>query len=179
MLDGYRVLDLTDDRGLIAGRLLADLGADVVLVEPAGGRARRVPPLPGGGAGSLLFDALAANRRGVAVDLDCAEGQERRVRDLTAAADFLLESADPGYLGARGLGWEELRQVNPELVYVSVTAFGSSGPKAGYPASDLTVWAAGGPLEPHRDGDRPPVRISVPQAFLHAGADAARTRLLG
>jgi crotonobetainyl-CoA:carnitine CoA-transferase CaiB-like acyl-CoA transferase len=170
-LSGYRVLDLTDERGLIAGRMLADLGADVVQVEPPGGStARHCAPLDAGG--SLYFDAYAANKRGVIADPDTADGQQL-IRQLAAAADILIESTDPGVMAARGLDWPDLQQVNPRLIYVSVTAFGRTGPKAHYAASDLTVWAAGGPLNLNRDGTLPPVRISVPQTYLHAGADAA------
>lgn len=171
-LSGYRVVDLTDERGMIAGRMLADLGADVIQVEPPGGSAaRRCPPLEADG-GSLYFDAYAANKRGVVADPDDPEGQ-RLIRELAAAADILIESADPGAMAARGLDWPDLEQLNPGLIYVSVTAFGRTGPKAHYAESDLTVWAAGGPLDLNRDGTRPPVRISLPQTYLHAGADAA------
>lgn len=163
-LSGYRVLDLTDERGLVAGRMLADLGADVVQVEPPGGAEAR--------DGSLVFDAYAANKRGIVADLDSDEGRDL-IRDLAAEADFLIESADPGVMADRGLDWPDLRERNPRLVYVSITAFGRTGPKSGHAASDLTIWAAGGPLDPHRDGDRPPVRISIEQAYRHAGADAA------
>ena len=176
-LSGYRVLDLTDERGMIAGRMLADLGADVVQVEPASGSAaRRCAPLEADG-GSLFFDAYAANKRGIAVDLDGPGGQ-RLVRELAAAADILIESTAPGLMAARGLDWPDLRPINSRLIYVSVTPFGRTGPKADYAESDLIVWAAGGPLDPHRDGTRPPVRISLPQAYLHAGADAAAGALL-
>jgi crotonobetainyl-CoA:carnitine CoA-transferase CaiB-like acyl-CoA transferase len=171
-LSGYRVLDLTDERGMIAGRMLADLGADVVQVEPPGGStARRCPPLEAESR-SLYFDAYAANKRGIVADPDGPDGQ-RLIRELASAADIVIESADPGVMAARGLDWPDLRQVNPRLIYVSVTAFGRTGPKAGYAESDLTVWAAGGPLDLNRDDTRPPVRISLPQAYLHAGADAA------
>jgi crotonobetainyl-CoA:carnitine CoA-transferase CaiB-like acyl-CoA transferase len=176
-LSGYRVLDLTDERGLIAGRMLADLGADVAQVEPPGGStARSSPPLDPGGD-SLFFDAFAANKRGVTADPDTEQGAEL-IRQLAAAADILIESAAPGLMAARGLDWADLRAVNPHLVYVSVTPFGRTGPKAHYAEADLIVWAAGGPLDPHRDGSRPPVRISVPQAYLHAGADAAAGALI-
>jgi crotonobetainyl-CoA:carnitine CoA-transferase CaiB-like acyl-CoA transferase len=169
-LDGYRVLDLTDERGLLAGRILADLGADVVQVEPVGGSTARsrAPHAPDGG--SYFWDAYAANKRGIALDLGSVEGR-RTLRDLAAAADVLIDSGEPP-------GLDELLAGNERLVHVSISAFGRTGPKAGYAASDLVVWAAGGPLDPHRDGDRPPVRISVPQAFLHAGADAAGGALL-
>jgi crotonobetainyl-CoA:carnitine CoA-transferase CaiB-like acyl-CoA transferase len=179
-LDGYRVLDLTDERGLLAGRLLADLGADVVAVEPPGGStARSSPPLLGGPGRrpSLLWDTYAANKRGIEADLASARGRAL-ARRLAAAADFLIESARPGVMQQLGLDWPDLKAVNPRLVYVSVTAFGRTGPKAGYADSDLVVWAAGGPLDPHRDPRRGPVRISLPQAFLHAAADAAAGALI-
>ena len=128
-LSGYRVLDLTDERGMVAGRMLADLGADVVQAEPAAGStARRCLPLEADGR-SLYFDAYAANKRGIVADPDEPDGQ-RLIRELAAAADILIESADPGVMAARGLDWPDLEKVNPRLIYVSVTPFGRTGPKA-------------------------------------------------
>jgi len=72
-----------------------------------------------------------------------------------------------------GLTYDDLRARNPALIVVSITPFGSTGLKSGYAESDLVLWAAGGPLHPHRDGDGPPLRISVPQSWLHAAADGA------
>lgn len=176
-LTAYRVLDLSDERGLIAGRMLADLGADVVQLEPvAGSTARQRAPMLNDDI-SLFFDAYAANKRGVAVDLVTEEGRQL-VHRLADAADILIESARPGTMAALCLGYDQLKQTNPRLIYVSITAFGQSGPKALYQDADLIAWAAGGPLDPHRDEDRPPVRISLPQAFLQAGADAAAGALL-
>ena len=94
-LDCYRVLDLTDERGLLAGRILSDLGADVVAVEPPGGStARACGPFQeaGGEPRSLLWDAYAAGKRGVTADLDAESGQAL-IRRLAASADFLIESA--------------------------------------------------------------------------------------
>ncbi|MET0699028.1 MAG: CoA transferase [Mycobacterium sp.] len=171
-----RVLDLTDERGLLAGRILADLGADVVAVEPpAGSSARRCSPHRG--ESSYVWDTFSANKRGITADLDTIDGQ-RTVRELAAVADILIESAGASVLADRGLDYPDLRAVNGRLIYVSITAFGRHGPKARHAASDLTVWAAGGPLAPHRDGDTPPVRISLPQAYLHAAADAASGALI-
>ena len=162
---------------MIAGRMLADPGADVIQVEPLGGStARACAPLDASGA-SLFFDAYAANKRGVAADPDTAAGQSL-IRRLAAAADILIESADPGLMAPRSLDWADLRKVNPRLVYVSVTPFERTGQKAHYAESDLTVWAAGGPLNPHRDGIRRPVRVSLPQSYRQAGADAAAGALL-
>lgn len=175
MLEHLRVLDLTDERGLLCGRLLADLGADIVQVEPlAGSPARAAPPVAGR---SLYWETFAANKRGVALDLD-APADLATLRELAARADILVTSMPARWLAERGLDPETLLAAAPRLVYTAISAFGRTGPKAGYADCDLVVWAAGGPLDPHRDGDRPPLRISVPQAFLHASADAAAGALI-
>jgi crotonobetainyl-CoA:carnitine CoA-transferase CaiB-like acyl-CoA transferase len=176
-LDPYRVVDFTNERGLLAGRMLADLGADVVQVErPDGSSARRVGPFSPDGE-SLYWGAYAANKRGVTCDLDDVEGRELALR-LCADADFVFESETPGVMARRGLAYNDVRHVNPRVVYTSITPFGSDGPKAGYADSELVLWASGGPLYAHRDGDRPPLRISVPQAYLHAAADGAGGALI-
>ncbi|WP_244928920.1 CoA transferase [Nocardioides sp. W7] len=174
MIEHLKVLDLTDERGLLCGRVLADLGADVVQVEPpSGSTGRRAAPLVGDdGDVSLVWQTFGANRRGVCLDLDTAEGQDS-FRRLARAADVVVTSMAPQWLRDRGLDPGTLRAEDPALVCVVISGFGWDGPKASYADTDLVVWAAGGPLEPHRDGDRPPLRISVPQAYLHAGADAA------
>jgi crotonobetainyl-CoA:carnitine CoA-transferase CaiB-like acyl-CoA transferase len=176
LLGGYRVLDCTDERGLLAGRMLADLGADVVAVEPPeGSTARHAPPRHDGG--SMQWDTYGANKRGIVCDLRTAAGRDELLA-LAGVADFLFESAGPGRFDALGLGWEDLRAVNPRLVYVSMTDFGPTGPKAGWAATELTLWAAGGPLAYNQDAERPPVRITTPQAHLHAAADAAGGALI-
>lgn len=179
MLEHVRVLDLTDERGLLCGRLLADLGADVVQVEPLGGSgARSAPPLAGDRPRTSMFwETFAANKRGVALDLDGGSGTAV-VRSLAAQADILVTSWPKEWLRERRLDPESLRRAAPRLIYTVISAFGWSGPKADYADSDLVVWAAGGPLDPHRDGERAPLRISAPQAFLHAAADAAAGALL-
>ncbi len=181
MLSPYRVLDLTDDRGLICGQILADLGADVIAVEPPGGNpARRLGPFVNDEPHperSLYWWAYSRNKRSVTLDIESEDGQEK-LRELVRRADFLIESYDPGYLAERGLGYDDLAGINPALVYVSITPFGQDGPKARYAATDLIVEAAGGNLVLQGDDDRPPVRVSVPQAFLHAGAEAAGAALI-
>ena len=128
-LDPYRVVDFTDERGLLAGRMLADLGADVVQVEPPdGSSARRVGPFSPDGE-SLYWEAYAANKRGVTCDLDDVEGRELALR-LCADADFVFESETPGVMARRGLAYDDVRRVNPRVVYTSITPFGSDGPKA-------------------------------------------------
>ncbi len=181
VLSPYRVLDLSDERGLICGQILASLGADVILVEPPGGSpARGVPPLLNGapeGERSLFWAAYARDRRSVELDLDAPEGRAALLR-LAASADILIESADPGAMAARGLAYDDFAAVNPGLVYVSISAFGQGGPKARYAATDLTVAAASGSLHIAGYPDRPPVRVSAPQSFLHGGAEAAGAALV-
>ena len=176
MLSSYRVLDLSDERGLLCGQILADLGADVLQVEPPeGSPARRLGPFYAdepNAEHSLYWWAFARNKRGVTADLETEDGREF-VRKLVPTAHFLIESDSPGAMARRGLGYEDLAELNPGLVYASITPFGQTGPKAQHRATDLTVLAAGGPLVLSGDDDRPPVRLSVPQAFLHASAEAA------
>jgi crotonobetainyl-CoA:carnitine CoA-transferase CaiB-like acyl-CoA transferase len=111
------------------------------------------------------------------LDVSTPEGQAT-LRRLVRHADFLVESFAPGTLAAYGLGYTDLKTLNPALIYVSITPFGQSGPKAHYAASDLTLLAAGGQLVLTGDADRAPVRTSVPQAELHAGAEAAGAALV-
>jgi len=176
MLSPYRVLDLTNERGLLCGQMLADLGADVIAIEPPGGNsARKLGPFVDGEPGperSLYWWSYARNKRSVTLDITTVEGRDELLR-LAESAHFLIESERPGRMAELGLGYKELAAVNPALVYVSISAFGQTGPKAAYAESDLTVGAffVG-------DADRALVRLSVPQAYLHAGAEAAGAALI-
>ena len=147
MLRGTRVLDFTDERGLLTGQILADLGADVIHVEPPGGsRARGIGPFAGDREdpeGSLLWWSYARNERSIALDLDDTDDRAVLAR-LLADADFLIESEAPGVMDARGLGYANLRHDHPGLIYVSISPFGQAGPKASLPATDLTISAASG-----------------------------------
>jgi crotonobetainyl-CoA:carnitine CoA-transferase CaiB-like acyl-CoA transferase len=180
MLSPYRVLDLSDERGQLCGQILGDLGADVILVEPPGGSLTRQSGPFYKGQGhldrSLGFWALNRNKRSMTLDLD-RENDRNKLCALAAAADFLIESANPGSMVQRGLGYANLSALNPRLIYASISAFGQDGPKANYAASDLTVIAAGGPLLFQGETDLP-LRITIPQAFLHASADAAAAVLI-
>ena len=176
MLTPYRVLDLTTERGLLCGQMLADMGADVIKVEPVGGSpARQIGPFykdqPHPNR-SLYWWAYNRNKRSITLDIECDAGRDLLLR-LVERADFLIESHNPGYLAERKLGYADLAAINPALIFVSITPFGQDGPKATYADSDLIIMAAGGPLILAGDEDRPPVRLSVPQAYLHACADAA------
>jgi crotonobetainyl-CoA:carnitine CoA-transferase CaiB-like acyl-CoA transferase len=141
-LAGLRVLDLADEKGELAGRLLADYGADVVRVEPPeGARSRQAPPFQAGR--SLYFAYRNFNKRGLALELS-DEGGRARLRELATRADVLIESFEPGGLAARGLDAETLRAANPGLVVLSISDFGASGPYRDWVATDATLEALGG-----------------------------------
>ena len=182
MLSPYRVLDLTDHRGEIAGMILADLGADVIKIEPPGGSpARSQGPFlrdAPEAERSLQFQAYNRNKRSIVLDL--ADGTDAdTLLQMVAAADFVLESAPGSSLAANGMGFDRLCAVNPHLVYVQISPYGVDGPAADWPASDLTIAALGGPVALQGQADRDPVRISVPQVWRHAGAEAAVAALVG
>jgi crotonobetainyl-CoA:carnitine CoA-transferase CaiB-like acyl-CoA transferase len=181
MLNGCRVLDLTTERGLLCGQILGDLGADVIKIEPPGGSAvRALKPFFADETGperSVYWWAYNRNKRGITLNLETSEGRDL-FRKLAAKADLVIESDNPGHLSSYGLGYNDLRALNPALVYVSITPFGQDGPKATYADSDLIVMAASGVLVLYGDEDRAPIRMSVPQAYLHACADAAGAALI-
>ena len=181
LLDPYRVLDLCDERGLLAGKILADMGADVVHVEPPGGSpARNVGPLHGDDPNpekSLFWWAYAANKRSITLDLENRDGQDL-LRKLVAKSDFLIESFAPGYLENLGLDYGQLSAINPRLVMVSITPFGQDGPYSNYQASDIVGMALGGFMYLTGDDDRAPVRISFPHFYLHGGAAGATAAML-
>jgi crotonobetainyl-CoA:carnitine CoA-transferase CaiB-like acyl-CoA transferase len=173
MLSPYRVLDLTDDRGWFAGYLLAQMGAEVVAVEPAGGhRARQLGPFAGDEPG--LENALAhrAYQRGKASAVVVSQAE---LEQLAANADVVVDCGafPPGLVDL-----DHLRKLDPRLVTVSISPFGLDGPKAAWRGTDLVVAAASGTMSITGDRDRPPVRTSLPQTWLYAGADAAVAALI-
>ena len=176
MLSPYVVIDLADHRGDLAGMVLGDLGADVIKVEPPqGSDSRRMAPFLEDAPEpeqSLGYFAFNRNKRGVTLDLSRNEGRQALL-SLVERADFVIESARPGEMAAQGLGYDTLRRVNNRIVYVAITAYGQDGPHAQFPASDLTLAAMGGPMSLQGHPERPPVRLSVPQAWLHASVEAA------
>ncbi|MBI4333840.1 MAG: CoA transferase [Chloroflexi bacterium] len=176
ILGGYRALDLTDTRGYLCGKVLADLGADVIKVErPGGDPGRRLGPfyhnLPHPEK-SLFWFAYNNNKRSITLNLETATGHDILKR-LATKADFVVESFPPGYLDGLGLGYAALSALNRRLVFTSITPFGQTGPYHDFKASDLTVMAMGGHMYLTGDADRRPLRIGFPQAFLHAAAEAA------
>ncbi|MBI4496489.1 MAG: CoA transferase [Chloroflexi bacterium] len=175
LLAGCRVLDLTYERGHLCGRLLGDLGADVIKVEPPQGDPARhqgpfyhsVPDLNT----SLYWWAFNYNKRGITLDIATADGR-MLLRDLVARTDIVLESYQPGYLDSLGLGYEQLRAWNPGVILTSLSPFGQEGPYAQYATSDLVLMGIGGILFHIGDTDRPPGGFPMEQAF-HLGATEA------
>lgn len=176
MLDGLPVLDLTDHRGQFGPWLLAQVGAEVIRVEPTGG------PAPDPQAWHHQGQDLAnlVYRTGETVtELDAASAADRSVlRQLVADAAIIIDSGPPGRLAAFGIDRPKLLELNPDVVRVLVTPFGGDGPRAGQPAVELTVAALGGPLRIQGTPDRAPVHHSVPQTWRHAGAEAAVAALV-
>lgn len=162
MLAAYRVLDVSNRVGWLAGRLLADLGADVIKVEAPGAA----------GIEDADWQAYNVNKRLLRLDLETIAGQLAFDR-LIAGFDVLIESAQPSDPCARCFGVERLKQINPRLIHVSVTPFGSSGPQADWPASDIEMMAAGGAMSLAGEPKGKPLRVSVPQSHCWAGAQAA------
>ena len=175
-LSDCTVLDLTEGGINWCGKVLADFGADVIKVEPPGGSpTRKIGPFVDGRPGperSLFWAAYCVNKRSVVIDLT-EPGGLARFRGLADEADILIESFRPGYMRGLGLGYDDLSATNPGLVYTSVTPFGQTGPYSQYLASDMVAWSMGGMQYLCGDADRPPVRVSAPQAELHAGGQAA------
>lgn len=156
--------------------MLGGLGADVIAIEPPGGSlARRLGPFyqdrPGPNR-SLFWWAFNRNKRAITLNIESADGRDL-LRRLVERADFLVEGFAPGYLESLGLSYTALVEINPRLVMTSITPFGQSGPKVGYADSDIVLMAASGVLAMTGDEDRAPLRMSIPQAYLHAAAEGA------
>ena len=170
-LAGIRVLDLSGLAGQYSGKQFADLGADVILVEPVtGSPVRRDGPFLDDRTHieySLQFAYFNAGKRGMAIDLDRPEGQ-RILRQLAKGADLVLETEKPGTMSNRGLDHATLSACNPSLVMTSVTPFGQTGPYANYEAEDLVALALGGLLYLGGYPDTSPIAVYGNQAYLAA-----------
>jgi crotonobetainyl-CoA:carnitine CoA-transferase CaiB-like acyl-CoA transferase len=179
-LAGLRVLELADEKGQFCGKLMADLGADVIKIEPPGGQhTRTVGPFLDDGPHrerSLSFWHYNTSKRGVTLNLETAAGQTL-LRRLVPTADILLETFPPGYLPSLGLGYDELAQLNPRLIMCSLTPFGQTGPWRDYQTADLLQLAAGGQMgccgyDPEDVPDAPPIAPGGGNAW-HMGSHFA------
>lgn len=182
-LAGMTVLDLTDHRGEFGPWMLAELGADVIKIEPPGGTAARsaLPVRSSDGARGDLrswqFCAYNSNKRSLVLDLD--DPHDRRAFErLVRLAEFVYESGVPGTLAAAGYSHGDLAALNERIVHVQITPFGLDGPRSDDPASELSLAALGGPANMQGVVERAPVKVSIAQAWRHAGAEAAAAGLM-
>jgi benzylsuccinate CoA-transferase BbsE subunit len=180
-LSSCRVLDLTDEKGFLCGKILADLGADVIKIEkPGGDKSRKLGPFYHGAPDpekSLYWFAYNLNKRGITLNIEAREGQQILTK-LVQTADFFLESFSPGYLDDLGFSYLKLSKINPRLIMTSITPFGQTGPYKNYKASDIEVMAMGGLMYITGNPEQQPLRISLPQAFLLASAHGAAASMV-
>ena len=172
-LSDLRVLDLATGGAACCGRLLADLGADVVKIEPPGGE----PARHRGESERLAFAYANANKRGIVLDLD-GEADRETFRTLASTADLVIENLPIGHLAERGLDWRALSERNPRLVLTSISGFGQTGPQAHWRSNDLVASALGGAMISIGDPEDPPVRLASHQADVIAATLAAGSSLV-
>lgn len=158
LMSPFRVLDLTDEKGLLCGKVLASMGAEVIKVEPLGGdAARNIPPFYHDIAHpekSLFYMAYNTNKKSITLDIETPDGQMIFKR-LVALSDFVIESYEPGYLDKLGLGYEQLSKINSRIILTSISPLGQKGPYSHYKSSDLMCVAMSGFLYLTGDTARP------------------------
>ena len=181
LLNSFRVLDLTDDKGFFCGKILADLGADVIKIErPEGDPSRHNGPFYGNAPDpekSLHWFAYNLNKRGITLDIETDSGKAL-LKKLANTSHFVIESYPAGYLDDMGLGYKALSAINPRIILTSITPFGRTGSYKGYKGSDLVCMAMGGLAYITGNAEDSPLRISFPQSYLLASAEAAAATMI-
>jgi crotonobetainyl-CoA:carnitine CoA-transferase CaiB-like acyl-CoA transferase len=167
MLEGRIVVDCSDRIGWLAGRILADLGAEVIKLDS-----------PETDRNAADWQAYNINKRPVDVDVLTAEGRGR-LDSLVRQADIVIACYRPGTPLAEVFAFERLSAINPRTVVVAITPFGTSGPRAEWKATDIELMAAGGLMSLAGDPNGAPLRVSVPQSYPWTGAQAAQGALMG
>jgi len=158
ILSGCRVLDLTDAKGRLCSRYLADMGAEVIRLEKP--------------SQSADFHWEDLGKRLVTLDIELKQGQKVFKR-LLKTADILVESRPPGYLETLGLGYPRLNRINPRLIVASITPFGQTGPYSGYKSCDIVAGAMGGQLYLNGEAGSPPLKAFGSQSYYLASIFAA------
>ncbi len=181
MLTGYRVLDLCDEKGLLCTKLMADLGAEVIVLEPPGGSpARSRGPFyqdrPDRET-SLFFWYFHTNKRSITINLETPDGQDL-FQSLVQTADVLVETTAPGELDRLGLDYEHLSALKPDLIMTSITNFGREGPYRDYKASDIIGLSMGGLTYLCGEPDGPPVPPGGEQGYQLAALNGAMSTLM-
>ncbi|MFH0880830.1 MAG: CoA transferase [Lentisphaerota bacterium] len=175
LFEGYRVLDLSDEKGVLCGKLFADCGADVIKLEPPGGDPMRsrgpfYKDIPDANK-SLYWFTFNTNKRGITIDITKKDGQEL-FRRLVKTAHFIIECFPPGYMNSLGLGYAELEKINPAVIMTSITHFGQDGPYAHMKGSDLVDTGMGGLQFLMGDRERPPVQGTTELGYAEANVQA-------
>jgi crotonobetainyl-CoA:carnitine CoA-transferase CaiB-like acyl-CoA transferase len=182
VLSGRRVLEIGSELGMYCGKLLGDLGAEVIRIEPPGGDpARRHAPLWRGESGeaetSLSYLYLNTSKRSLMLDLESESGRDTFAA-LAREADLLVEALRPGELAGLGLGPELLCEQNPRLVFTSISGFGQDGPHANFAVSDLVISAMGSGMVVTGEAEDAPVALASNQAWAMASCCAAASSLI-
>lgn len=174
VLDSMKVLDLTDIKGMLCGKFLASLGAEVLKVErPGGDKERFIPPFVDSTPDvekSTYYAFVNANKKSITLDITTDDGKEIFKR-LVKESDVVLESFTPGYLDSLGLGYAALEKINPSIIMTSITPFGQYGPYSQYKATDLSILAMSGLMHLIGRPGQTPLRVSVPQGYALGGAE--------
>ena len=168
-LQGIRVLDLTRVlAGPSASLALADLGAEVIKVEPpgTGDETRTFPPFREGE--SHYYIAINRGKKSIVVDLK-SEAGVNLIKDLAAKCDVLVENYRPGVMDRLGLGYQVMAEINPRLIYCSISGFGMSGPLKDRPSFDIVLQALSGALSVNGEPGRLPSKLGIPLGDLVGG----------
>jgi crotonobetainyl-CoA:carnitine CoA-transferase CaiB-like acyl-CoA transferase len=180
-LRGLRLLEISDVAGAVCGRVLADLGAEVIKLEPTGGEParRRGPlvPIAGGREESAVWLAYNTNKKSVMIDLGSEAGIDQ-FRALAASADIVVTDFQRLSLEEMDRLAAVARAANPSIIWTEILAFGRGSGFEHFPATDIVLQALGGHLYLNGDVDRPPVRIGLPVALIQSGAEAASATLM-
>jgi len=182
LIENCRVLDFSTELGFLCGKILGDLGADVIKVEPPGGDpARKMGPfyqdIPHPEK-SLYWFAYNNNKRGITLNIETADGREI-LKKLLMTADIIIESFSPGYMEQLGLGFSDLSRMTQEkIIMTSITPFGQEGPYKNYKATDIGIMAMSGCMSLLGEPDRPPLRTSIPVSYMWTGSYAALGTLM-
>ena len=166
-LDGLRVLDVTQVMaGPFCAMVLADLGADVIKIEPpSGDSTRQMPGAVGGDSPS--FNAVNRGKRSVVINLKVKEGRDVLTR-LARSSDILIENYRPGVMTALGVGYEQVAPLNPRLIYASISGYGHSGPARNKGGFDLIAQGVAGIMSVTGEPGGPPMKAGVPLTDLGA-----------